>query len=939
MSKHPAYLLIPFVLLFHNRPVRSDTTSSTLLVIEPEREPESEHEPELELELKSEHEPELELEPAPDYVITTSQCYDGNRGKCDCNEIWIDCELYGNAGSVYYYNHVAKSIFEIACTGESSDINSLLEHVPSVNLYDETTFKLYNCSSIPDMLRRENIIYDAHIAFETLIPPEFFWKSHNIQRLAITYGNVFNTLPSELFRKLDKLKYLLIHIVGCGVGNIKLPTGIFDSLANLQSLKLAVIQQRFEYPCFMELTSEHFRNLSALRSLDLAANHLITLHVDIFSTLAQLNYLNLSRNELHELPPKLLVAQRKLLVLDLSSNLLEYLPAGLFDATHILWQLILANNYLSNPSNIIGGIKPLHYLYRLDLGYNDLASLTGAGHFGNDTLLSSFVHTDGSSLLELIENLDFIFNLPQMEKQDRRHNLTLINLSHNQITQFDMDWTSASYITCPFKLDLSHNNISQVYALSPHIFKGHAGCKESIKLTHNPLKCDCKLAWIFKSEYLSDRDELQCVATNPSNQNGYSLTPPPAAALCIWQPAFCPTACVCVRHTAMLHINCAAAKMQEIARLPRPEEFALNYSTLVISYNEFRELPANTSFGYGNVTQLNASHNQITTLLPSRLPPNLTVLDVRYNRLARLSDPFLLAYLNESESLQQLYLAGNPWQCDCGAEQMLRAVRIHRTRICDVENLRCANRRNATLLNVVFADICKTGAPAPSTSLISIRSNVALAVIVLLALIAVYYKYKLQIHVWLYSHKLCLCCINECELDKDKAFDAFISYAHRDEHFVNHTLLPQLEQGDPQFRVCTHEHNWLAGAYIPEQIIESVAQSCRTIIVLSQHFMESDWGRMEFRTAHQYSLDEGRARIIIIKYGEISNSDLLDRELKAYLDMNTYLDWQDAWFWQKLRYAMPHKKGEVGNAGMLELKKRVYVMGQVEMNQLRGGRN
>lgn len=212
--------------------------------------------------------------------------------------------------------------------------------------------------------------------------------------------------------------------------------------------------------------------------------------------------------------------------------------------------------------------------------------------------------------------------------------------------------------------------------------------------------------------------------------------------------------------------------------------------------------------------------------------------------------------------------------------------------------------------------------------------TMALIVIILLSIIALFYKYKLEVQVWLYGHIILRCWIHETELDNHKTFDAFISYAHQDADFVNHILLPQLEQGEPPFRVCTHERNWLAGAYIPEQIIESVDQSRRTIIVLTQHFIESDWARMEFRTAHQCSLNEGRARIIMIKYGEITNSELLDKELKAYLDMNTYLDWQDDRFWDKLRYAMPHKMGKKRNTDMLEGGGRMYVMGQVEMNRL-----
>lgn len=364
----------------------------------------------------------------------------------------------------------------------------------------------------------------------------------------------------------------------------------------------------------------------------------------------------------------------------------------------------------------------------------------------------------------------------------------------------------------------------------------------------------------------------------------------------------CPEQCECWRtpNSMSYTIDCSYRNLKafphNIRNLPH-HQLELNFTG-----NVLKHMMPLAEYGLANetVTKLLLSNNNISNVALSGLSTETHILELHNNNISKL-DSAVLQFMKNSTALKVLSLHGNPWKCDCDARDFLNFIQTTQAVRAYSALITCHNM-DTPILKMTATDLC----PADTAMIVGLSLTIALTGLLIGMIAALYYRYQREVKVWLYAHQSCLWLVTEDELDKDKLYDAFISYSHKDEEFVVNELVQKLESGPRPFKLCLHFRDWLAGEWIPTQIARSVEESKRTIVVLSPNFLESVWGRMEFRAAHSQALSEGRARVILILYGEIGPTDDLDPELRAYISMNTYVKWGDPWFWDKLRYALPH---------------------------------
>ncbi|NXX87984.1 TLR22 protein, partial [Centropus bengalensis] len=352
---------------------------------------------------------------------------------------------------------------------------------------------------------------------------------------------------------------------------------------------------------------------------------------------------------------------------------------------------------------------------------------------------------------------------------------------------------------------------------------------------------------------------------------------------------------VCEWPKNLKHLNLSSTQMSKVTTcIPTTLE------VLDVSANNLREFGLQLPF----LKELYLAKNQLKTLPGAAPIPNLVAMSVRRNKLNGFSR-------EEFESFRKMELldaSDNNFICSC---EFLSFIQ-HEARLGQV------------LVGWPEEYICDSPLVVRGTQVAAVHLSLlechrtlvvvltcALLLLLILIVVAVGYKfhavwYLRMTWAWLQAKRK-----PKRAPAKDTCYDAFVSYSENDSDWVENIMVRELEQACPPFRLCLHKRDFVPGKWIVDNIIDSIEKSRKTLFVLSEHFVQSEWCKYELDFSHFRLFDENNDAAILILLEPIQSEAIPKRfcKLRKIMNTKTYLEWppaeeQQAMFWFNLKIAL-----------------------------------
>jgi len=352
--------------------------------------------------------------------------------------------------------------------------------------------------------------------------------------------------------------------------------------------------------------------------------------------------------------------------------------------------------------------------------------------------------------------------------------------------------------------------------------------------------CDCTDFPIYRvhSQPLSHiLDGVRCNAAKFFTTGGQPyVTSIPLIKFVCEIPDRCPSSCRCVYRpaNATLHVYCSAANLSslplELPPLPKSfVRYKLDFSNnKLLCRLEGRPYFVNTSIlDVSNcaisVVGINAWH-EIAKMQSPFVSPSVYLQN---NNIKSL--PFEVTNINITS--MHLTLNNNPWECSCENQWMtvwFKSLSMTSSNVVDVWCASPSRLKGRIISQSTKYDFCVD--PSVRVLKISLLSTLTPVTVLLIFGFAVY-RLRVRLFIRWKFHPFDR---DEC-VGEDMDYDVFLCCSSEDHN--PHGLRILIEMESEGYRVCYHLRDFLAGAPITENMIQSIERSKRTVCLVSSNFL------------------------------------------------------------------------------------------------------
>ena len=283
-----------------------------------------------------------------------------------------------------------------------------------------------------------------------------------------------------------------------------------------------------------------------------------------------------------------------------------------------------------------------------------------------------------------------------------------------------------------------------------------------------------------------------------------------------------------------------------------------------VSYNFINKTTSDLFENQTNLIELIASNNELTSLeINMTHLIHLELLDLSFNKITTLSETTRLT-LNQLEAHPEfrtikhisLNLEGNPLQCICLRLGFLNWPANTRLTLVNLPKYRCvySNSREGDMSEGINQIVATMERECGGNNWIILSLTGLFLYFTTVTIATCCYRYRHYIRYILLRMRM-----RRERLDallgrfNEYKFDGFVCCTREGAKWTKRFLLPNLENEETGLKFCVAQRDFIVGKTIIDNIMDTIAQSRKTILLIDPTFIGSKWCNEELLISHNVS--------------------------------------------------------------------------------------